>query len=250
MWRALSVLALVGLLPAAARAQAPRLRHVAPDSVGFAYWAPDGRTFLVQSRDGDAMVEYARDGTRRGRKPLHPAADAAPLDLSTGGVRSPDGKRIAFLHADASLGALWVLDLATGTLQRRRDGFAWSALWSPDSRELLVSTVGAGALVHERIRVSDGVSVPVCADVPAWFGSEPLDAEHLVVLGHDLYRARLDCRDVQPLAELTAELRAHYPSLRVAFSPHRRRLAVQFSPREPTPGSRVSRQPLLLCWPA
>ncbi len=103
---------------------------------------------VVPSPDGSAM---AFDSDRDGVRAVYVA------DVDGGNVRrvsgpgfaavptwSPDGRRLAFVKADANPRTwnVWVADVVTGVLQqvsRHRVGQAWGASWFPDGQRLAYS---------------------------------------------------------------------------------------------------------------
>jgi YD repeat-containing protein len=110
--------------------------------------SPDGtRVAFDSDRDGERAVYVAdRNGTNITR--VSGAGYAAVPSWS------PDGTRLAFIKAEPDrprVWNLWVLNLATGELQRHtafRLGQVWSASWFPDGRRVAYS--------HEdRLIVSD-----------------------------------------------------------------------------------------------
>jgi hypothetical protein len=246
---AVVVAVVLALWPVAAHAKPPRIRAVAPDAAGVAFWSPAGDWFLVQSRDYDWLIKVGRDGRRLGRTSLAAAHKKVPFDLSVPSaphaIVSPDGKQLAF---PAGRG-VWLFDIASGVLTPlRRDVECVGLVWLPGGKELLVSIRdGAGKSRHERIDAATGDAQPVSCQIPVQLSANFLDETHLLAYSPALLAVRVDCGDMRPLVPFSDEMRGLRPRS-AALSPKRIGLAVLFDPTviattaapAPTAAGRVS----------
>jgi len=100
----------------------------------YASLSPDGKSFVYQSRaegQWDIYVQWVR-----GRNPVNLTKDS--MDDDTQPAFSPDGERIAF-RSGREGGGIFVMG-ATGENVKRLTDFGYSPSWSPDGREVVVTT--------------------------------------------------------------------------------------------------------------
>jgi Tol biopolymer transport system component len=98
--------------------------------------SPDGKTILFSSRiSGNSDIYAQRVG---GHNPIDLTKDSPSDDLES--AFSPDGETIAF-RSEREGGGIFYMG-STGESVRRLTDFGHNPSWSPDGRELVVSTVG------------------------------------------------------------------------------------------------------------
>jgi eukaryotic-like serine/threonine-protein kinase len=96
--------------------------------------APDGKSFVyVSSAGGKSDIYLRRVG---GRNPVKLTADSSADDLQP--AFSPDGEKIAF-RSEREGGGIFVMD-STGESVRRVSDTGYTPAWSPDGKEIVVST--------------------------------------------------------------------------------------------------------------
>ncbi len=96
--------------------------------------SPDGKSFVyVSAAAGNSDVFLLRVG---GRNPVNLTADSRGEDLQP--AFSPDGERIAF-RSERDGGGIFVMD-STGESVRRLTHFGYTPAWSPDGKQIVVST--------------------------------------------------------------------------------------------------------------
>ncbi|MFB4284118.1 amidohydrolase family protein [Nonomuraea sp. MTCD27] len=131
-------------------------------------FSPDGRRLaFVTDRTGTLNI-WVRDlGTGTDRQLTH-LTDSAALSVRW----SPDGTEIAYLDQD---GALWVLDVATGDLQKVFDATfePGRPTWSPDGR-----TIALAAVVPYSRRYREGLSKILLVDRATGAGTYVDPAPH------------------------------------------------------------------------
>jgi Tol biopolymer transport system component len=155
-WRRLAW-GVAGLVALAVAVQAGRLLErrapavpgaaAAPGSVlrltnrpGPEHWpqlSPDGKTLAfvaaaTPSDEGDVFIQRVGGGNAINLTPDSPGDDTHP-------AFSPDGSRIAF-RSEREGGGLFVMG-STGESVKRLSDFGYNPSWSPDGREIVVSTV-------------------------------------------------------------------------------------------------------------
>ena len=139
-------------------------------------WASDGDRFVFERRgeiwtanvDGSDQIRIegiqAQDVPLAARRPTY----------------SPDGRYIAYYHADISpLGDWWLAPTDGGTprqltFDKARGGWA---TWSPDARHLIISSQRSGSKTLWRVPVSGGKPLPLTIgagddDAPALHGDQ------------------------------------------------------------------------------
>jgi Tol biopolymer transport system component len=174
-WRAIGVLALIGILIAATIAAyiGSRPRFPAPYGV-----AQNGS--IVYAVDGDVFIRDTVDGT------------ATPLisgpQTEIWAVYSPLGDQLAILREADGAEELWVA-AADGTDLRRIGGpyraGDWLE-WSPDARHIAVSYNRGGTNAIEIIPVDGSGARPVAAGMPAMFPTwRPPDGRQLLFRGQE-----------------------------------------------------------------
>jgi len=99
---------------------------LAPDGKSFAYVSSQGgrRHIYLQRVDGRTPIDLTSDS---------PADDSEP-------AFSPDGAQIAF-RSEREGGGIYVMG-ATGESPKRLTDFGHNPSWSPDSRQIVISTLG------------------------------------------------------------------------------------------------------------
>lgn len=104
----------------------------------FPTLAPDGKSFVFAavSARGDYDLFWQRVGDKRARNITE---DSAADDTQP--AFSPDGERIAFRSAHDGASGVYVAS-ATGENVRRVADFGYHPAWSPDGKEIVVSTMG------------------------------------------------------------------------------------------------------------
>ncbi|MEO7359153.1 MAG: peptidase S41, partial [Gemmatimonadaceae bacterium] len=122
--------------------------------------SPDGKEIAFVS-GGDIWTVPAEGGIAR-LLVAHPATESRP-------VYSPDGSQLAFISMRTGNGDIYVLNLGTGSLQRRTfdDGRDQLDAWSRDGQWLYFSsTAGDVAGMYDiwRVRSAGGQPVQVAAD--------------------------------------------------------------------------------------
>ncbi len=135
--------------------------------------SPDGRSVAyVAPGAGGADIFLLRVG---GRNPVNLTADAPEPDGAP--CFSPDGQRIAF-RSERGGGGIFVMG-ATGESARRAADSGFNPSWSPDGREIVVSTAafpsplargGRGALRAVDVATGKARAIPTPGDAvqPAW----------------------------------------------------------------------------------
>jgi Tol biopolymer transport system component len=98
--------------------------------------SPDGDRFVYVRWHGSGFDLFLRDV--EGGTPVNLTADFPGDD--THPAFSPKGKRIAF-RSERDGGGIFLMGLGSGRPVRRLTDFGYHPAWSPDGRELLVSTV-------------------------------------------------------------------------------------------------------------
>ncbi len=102
----------------------------------FPSLAPDGKTFLYASdADGDFDIYLQRVGAKKAE---NLTADSEADDTMP--AFSPDGERVAFRSERESSG-IYVMEITGENLKRIAD-FGFHPSWSPDGKEIVVSTFG------------------------------------------------------------------------------------------------------------
>jgi serine/threonine protein kinase len=100
----------------------------------FPSLAPDGKSFVyTRESDGDLDLFWQRIG---GKNPVNLTKDFPANDTQP--AFSPDGERIAF-RSEREQGGIFVMG-ATGENARRVCDFGYHPAWSPDAKEIAVST--------------------------------------------------------------------------------------------------------------
>src|SRR6266508_494974 len=172
MRKGLLVVAVVGLVVAAARGQ--QSAPAALPSFAEPGISPDGATIAFVS-GGDIWEVPARGGDAR-LLVSHPATESRPLF-------SPDGKRLAFTSSRTGNGDVYALTLATGEVTRLTfdDAVELVSGWSPDSASVYFQTSShevSGVLDVYRVAVTGGTPMPAAADVytTEYFASPGTDA--------------------------------------------------------------------------
>ncbi len=104
----------------------------------FPTLAPDGKSFVFTAKTerGDDDLFLQRVGDKRARSITEDC-----LSDDTQPAFSPDGERIAFRSERNNEGGVYVMS-AGGENVRRVADFGFHPAWSPDGKELVVSTVG------------------------------------------------------------------------------------------------------------
>ena len=104
----------------------------------FPSLAPDGKSFVfaAKSARGDFDLFLQRIGDKRARNITE---DSAANDTQP--AFSPDGERIAFRSERGEARGIYVMS-ATGENVRRVSDFGFHPAWSPDGKEIVVSTEG------------------------------------------------------------------------------------------------------------
>lgn len=104
----------------------------------FPTLAPDGKSFVFAAKTerGDYDLFAQRIGDKRARS----ITEDSPFD-DTQPTFSADGERIAFHSERGGAGGIYVAS-ATGENARRVADFGFHPSWSPDGKELVVSTFG------------------------------------------------------------------------------------------------------------
>lgn len=154
------------VLEVAPQAAVPKAKAVAAKAVaGKAALSdpalsPDGKEMAFVA-GGDIWTVPAEGGIAR-LLVAHPATESRPL-------YSPDGQQIAFVSMRTGNGDIYVLNLATGTLERRTfdDGREQLDAWSRDGKWLYYSsTAGDVAGMYDvwRVPARGGQPAPVAAD--------------------------------------------------------------------------------------
>jgi len=96
--------------------------------------APDGKFFVYQSRaSGKWEIYLKRVG---GQNPISLTKDSAAEDTQP--ALSPDGEQVAF-RSERDGGGIFVMG-ATGENVRRLSSFGYNPAWSPDGKEVVLST--------------------------------------------------------------------------------------------------------------
>jgi len=109
------------------------------DQPGVESWpslAPDGKSVAYVARgagSADVYLQRVGGGVALNLTPDSPAEDYEP-------AFSPNGERIAF-RSEREGGGIFVMG-ATGESVRRLSDFGFAPSWSPDGKEIVVSTVG------------------------------------------------------------------------------------------------------------
>jgi hypothetical protein len=241
--------------PPTAPPKPPRLKRLAGDSAGLAYWSPTGDFYLAQSRDGRWLVKHGRDGRILGRTSLAAARKQTDFDLSTGrkprhgrAVLAPNGKLLALAGGLASpgnsggkAGAVWLLDVATGAISRLRANLSSVVFmsWAPDGKELVLAALDGNLPRFERLEVPSANVQPISCPGPVWLTPNFLDDSHLMARADQLYAVRLDCSQPRPLVPFADSLQGQRP-LTTALSPKRIGLAVEFESTLPGAGNGTS----------
>jgi eukaryotic-like serine/threonine-protein kinase len=96
--------------------------------------SPDGKSFVYVSAASGANDIYLR--RVGGRNPVNLTADSSVDDSQP--AFSPDGEHIAF-RSEREGGGIFVMD-STGESVRRLTDFGYTPGWSPDGKEIVVST--------------------------------------------------------------------------------------------------------------
>ncbi|MFF0246448.1 amidohydrolase family protein [Streptosporangium sandarakinum] len=140
-------------------------------------FSPDGRHLaFVTDRTGTLNI-WARDLTTGTDRQLTQLTDSAALSVRW----SPDGKEIAYLDQD---GALWVLDVATGDIQKVFDATfePGRPTWSPDGK-----TIALAAVVPYSRRYREGLSKILLVDRATGAGTyiDPAPHRSLQTRGDD-----------------------------------------------------------------
>ncbi|HEY0459233.1 MAG TPA: protein kinase [Pyrinomonadaceae bacterium] len=109
-----------------------------PGTEIFPSLAPDGKSFVfaAQSARGDYDLFLQRVGDKRARNITE---DSSTNDTQP--AFSPDGERIAFRSERDWAGGIYVMSM-TGENVRRISDFGFHPSWSPDGKEIVVSTEG------------------------------------------------------------------------------------------------------------
>lgn len=174
-WRAIGVLAMIGLLVATALALYVGSRPRLPDPFGV---AENGKLAYVVN--GDIYVRASLDS------PGEPFVTGP--EVETAAMFSLLGDRLAFLREAEGGEDLWVIDLDGRGLQRL--GGPYRALdwveWSPDSRNLSVGYDRRGIPAVEIVRADGSGGRRVAADMPAMSPSwRPPDGRQLLFRGQE-----------------------------------------------------------------
>lgn len=105
----------------------------------FPSLAPDGKSFVYtrESEKGDLDLFWQRTG---GKNPVNLTKDSPADDQQP--AFSPDGERIAFRSERGETGGGIYVMGATGENARRICDFGYHPSWSPDGKEIVVSTNG------------------------------------------------------------------------------------------------------------
>ncbi|MEP6834928.1 MAG: S41 family peptidase [Gemmatimonas sp.] len=148
------------MLAAPAIASAPQQPVAAKAALSDPALSPDGKEIAFIA-GGDIWTVPAEGGIAR-LLVAHPATESHP-------VYSPDGQQLAFISMRTGNGDIYVLNLATGTLQRRTYDDARDQLdaWSRDGQWLYFSsTAGDVGGMNDiwRVHASGGQPMQVAAD--------------------------------------------------------------------------------------
>jgi len=122
--------------PAGGSSKPPAFQQLTDESgvEGRPSLSPDAKSFVyVSAAAGNSDVYLLRVG---GRNPLNLTADSTADDLQP--AFSPDGERIAF-RSERDGGGVFVMD-STGESVRRLTDFGYAPAWSPDGKQIVVST--------------------------------------------------------------------------------------------------------------
>ncbi|MBS1796313.1 MAG: PD40 domain-containing protein [Acidobacteria bacterium] len=109
-----------------------------PGSEIFPTLSPDGKSFVyaAKSERGDYDLFWQRVGEKRARSLTEDSAADETMPAF-----SPDGERLAFRSEKAGEEGIYVMS-AGGENRRRVADFGFHPAWSPDGKELVVSTQG------------------------------------------------------------------------------------------------------------
>ncbi|WP_248963607.1 amidohydrolase family protein [Sphaerisporangium perillae] len=151
-----------------------RIGHEPTPLFGDRWWkadpdfSPDGRQLVFVSDRTGTLNVWVRDLATGTDRQLTHLTDSAALSVRW----SPNGKEIAYLDQD---GALWVLDVATGDIQKVFDATfePGRPTWSPDGK-----TIALAAVVPYSRRYREGLSKILLVDRATGAGTYVDPAPH------------------------------------------------------------------------